>query len=69
MVIRFRSQTTEDCNWTRDSQDKGLYSVPHELKRWYVVVNSRLRNDALQFVNILIAAAKGMKFTICPPRE
>lgn len=40
-----------------------------ELKRWYIVVPERARREAADFINVLIDAARGLRFEISRPRE
>lgn len=61
-------RTNREADWTNELRNHSMYSSV-ELKRWYIVVPERARREAADFINVLMDAAKGLRFEISRPRE
>lgn len=64
----WRRQANREADWTNDLRNHSMYRSV-ELQRWYIVVPERVRREATDFINVLMEAAKGLRFVISRPQE
>lgn len=57
-----------EADWTNDLRNNAMYHNPVELNRWILLTTERTKNDALNFAKLLGDAARGLQFTIKPPK-
>lgn len=59
----FRYKYGDDCDWTRNLRSNPMLVLP-KIDCWVVIVASQLKRDALDFVNTLEKAARGMRMIL-----
>lgn len=67
LINFFRERTNSKFDWTPNFRKYPMYHMI-DLKRWYVITTMRAAREAKDFINYVITAGKGMRFTISNPR-
>lgn len=55
-------------SWNNAFQGKSSMLESKNLERWFAIIPKRLENDAREFINCMLNAARGMRFNIAQPQ-